>query len=487
MALYDNIRNYNANDPGVASPIIASVESSPMPEGNRMFFHVANEERKQALTKLLDEAGQYIISTTNLSGEILLVTEGDKPQQEMFHFLAANGENFVPREQKKKSFWLDPWAWRGGLSTIGQTLQLGSAKFQEGGIDAAVLGFAVPNLIANIINFVFGGQKEPDKHQLAFVKNIVNEEAAQFTEDGYASLPDAKSVSKKEVRKSVGEKFNTFIKRNSVTFGEIGLRLIGAVSLSVPFKDQGQRKAREKWIPIFHQVKEGNVKQALSAIKNPDNATFWAGVGTLIGKFIGFAATIPDPYAPGKKNWLSTIREKYIFKASSVTEGVAQGYMAYDRLKNKKINIRGKQYPDYLGSAGMSIFTLGYGIRLAAPFGEKECDMQELNAHAVEGLAAVPKEKLPEAIATVSARIVEHFRDQKNAPSFEQVYNKIAVGLKEDHQITPQKPQSSNPMPEKEVSEITPTVEKHEITRHRSYQELLENSRSTPASLATSL
>lgn len=357
-----------------------------------------------------------------------LVARSSKSQRELLQCFADQGNAFILPPPAAKKF--NYWAARGKLSIAGQVLQLASAYLRPQGIDSATAGFALSNLAANMSNIIFGGEEIKDHHQLQFLKNRISVHLASQVQD-VAALPDVNDVRK--TGRETTKKYNpvyAFMKRYSVTFGEVGLRLFGTLCMIFPL---AQMKG------ALRELGKGDLRGALQkGYNHTDPATARVGIIYMIGKMFSLVATAPDPYNPKPRSWLGSMREKAFFRISSMIEGFAAGTLAYDRFRNRKISLKKlgvgeRQYPDVLGGVGGMLFTSGFGVRLFAKYGERKVDMDELTAHTVDSLAVVPQEKMSQAIAETAAMLSGHFGEEKLP--FSSVYARLAGDLKKYHNI----------------------------------------------------
>jgi hypothetical protein len=210
-----------------------------------------------------------------------------------------------------------------------------------------------------------------------------------------------------------------------VTGGEIGLRFLGATSLSFP---------APKLVNAVKEIRGGRpVGEALKDTKNTNPVTYKVGLITLAGKVTSLFSKEPDPFNPKPHTWVDDVREKITFPLSSVIEGVGAAWMAYDRFAKQKINLFGKQRPDYFGGVGNLVFVGGYVIRFFAPYGSREVDMKELTAHISDSLAKMPRERLPQLIAETATDLKKHFKDKQLGVS--DYYAMIAADLKQYNHI----------------------------------------------------
>lgn len=437
MSVYQNT---NPNAP------VVSVEFAPLPEGNFTFFRIRDAEKVEDLKKWLtsSEVGQEIIAQTQTQsdGTQILVTHGHKRSEDISALLARTGENFeIPKEKTK----FDPWKWRGRFSNIGQTFNLISGFQNEGKLTGPKIMFAALNFAASGVNATFGGQKSEDEYQLRHLKSNINHLLAGRLPPG-TDLPnvDEDRVAMRaddEAPKTLGQKCNELMRKNSVRIGEIGLRYLGSVALAFPMT---------KWKPAAKLIGEGSLKEAFHIAKNPDSTNFWTGVTYLTGKTIGLFSKVPDPYNPVPSTGMDKIREKYLFQASSLIETGAAGVLAVGNAKVKnpskhqisRAAARGLPAPaparDLIGAAGGATLMAGLTTRLFAKFGTREVDMDELYAHTTDVLAQASPEQLPQMLADCAASIKDHFKEK--APEYGAIYLKLMTDLYRYHRIALEKP-----------------------------------------------
>ncbi len=203
--------------------------------------------------------------------------------------------------------------------------------------------------------------------------------------------------------------------------GEIGLRFLGSIALAFPLKN---------WGAAYAQLKKGSWAGAFAAARNKDSTNFYTGVTYLTGKTIGLFSKVPDPYNPAEKHTaLDTVREKYLFRLSSLVEAGAAGTLAVGNFKADK---NGKR-DSYIGAAAGVSLTTGLLTRLFADFGTREVDMEELYAHSTDALAVVPPDKLPQLLAEAAAGIKDHFKEK--SMDYGEIYTKMMTDLYRYHHI----------------------------------------------------
>lgn len=416
---------------------IASVEFSTSGKDSLAFVRLRGSEHGDEVRAWLGEPSlqQQVVSQTHANDGTLLVIRSKQPSIRLLEVLAQHGETLAQPVPVKKPF--NPWAWRGATSLLGQGLQIVSS-FKTQSISTserrAILIFAASNLVANAINIVFGGQKKDDPYQLRQLKNDANAKLAPYV--ARESLPDAddKALSHRpaehETVKQIGMRW---LKKYSVSFGEIGLRTLGSASLAFPLTqlvDAAKAFGRAETIG-------GRFKEFFNAAKCTNKATFIVGLTMLTGKFVSFASKEPDPYNPKPPSMLDTFREKVTFRLSSIIEGSAAAYMAHDRFVNKKIEIGGNPHPDYFGGIGNVVFVGGYGVRLFADYGTREVNMPELYAHIGNALAKVPDAQRPALLAQTASDLYEHFKslpdDKTHSHSLSTIYENLQKELTTYH------------------------------------------------------
>lgn len=377
---------------------------------NYSFVSVSSDEAAKRVEALLAQphCGYKAISSTDAQGGKLLIFKGTASPENVIHILSSSEQTFSPLEPDKK---FNPWKWRGLTSIIGQSGQLLSAWFvlshakkinaenlrDVRADSAAIAGFAALNLVANVINIVFGAQKKSDPHQLMYLKDQFNQQFV--TAHGAVATLDAPDAQLLET----GHKQGTFLQRNSVAFGEVFLRTLGSISLAFPLT-QFARAAK-----VF---KAEGLKASYEVAKNKDKVTFIYGLAMLMGKFTSFFASEPDPYNPEPPSAWRSFREKVAFKLSSVIEGAGAVFATGDRFNRKKIYVGNKQIPDMPGTIGNAVFVGGYAIRYTAPYGTLEVDMPELYTHAAKAIAQLPLDKQADEVSRTALWMSEHFAEK---------------------------------------------------------------------------
>lgn len=423
------------------------------------------DEAKALLARTLPR--QNLAGETNVGGQIVLITRGRETQGDIVRQLHGASQDFVKEVTPKK---YNPWKWRGNLSNAGQILQLGSAAFKNPtGFDHSVLGFAVFNLAANMINLIFGAERKPDENRLRHLKTEFNAQIAPYIEQG-APLPDPDHTLTKDRHQKKSEAFGSsiydFLKRNSVVFGEIGLRYVGAFNLAFPIVPWAL-KAREAFTlaegPVGTKLKAG-LTAAGSNFRNKESLVFYSGIAYLVGKTIALGSKVPDPYDPKPHTTLDTIRENGLFKLSTAIEtgaalflagnGLKKGIVTKENPDGARLFTRNRSYwlpefmkhdkfiqRDWFGATGGALFSAGLAIRFTAPFGSREVNMDELNAHIAAGLAKAPADKLPQLVADSALAIKAQFPDKPL--EFGAIYTSLVHELERYHHITLLKPQQS--------------------------------------------
>ena len=405
MALYNN--------KNTASPV-ASVEFAPVVEGNFSFFSVNKPEEKEAVKQWLKtEIGQKIISDTVVGGKPMLVGHGAKKPDEILKIMTERGDALVFEPPPRKA--MDTWKVISMFAVPGQMMQLASAfmkpkKPGQSNLNWGLLIFSASSLLGHAIGWTYGSQKTDDEHRLDYSKRHFNQKMASYVPDGLqlpyiqedrSSLRDEPTGPKTSLQKA-----NDFMRKNSVTFGELFLRYFGAFALAFP---------TNKWKSGFSKLNNGKFKAAFHEAKNPSTLLVTTGLMSILGKSIALFSKAPDPYDPKPKTWMDKIREKYIFNIGGNIEAVAFGIMAYEGATNpqNKILWREKPVQNYLSAFGAAMFSTRYVIRNWAKYGEKEFDMEELRAHVTDSLAIMPHGKLPQLIGDTAADLTDHFKDKK--------------------------------------------------------------------------
>ncbi|HEU5047236.1 MAG TPA: hypothetical protein VFT64_05260 [Rickettsiales bacterium] len=387
---------YNVTNPSSA---IATVEFVPVSNGNLSFFHARTAQDRGELEKWLtsNQVDQTIVAETVIHGNPVLVTHGTKAPDAMMALLRSSGSPVTLREAEHH---LQPWKMRGMMSNIGQSMNLWSAWRKPGGIATDKMAFASLNFAASYVNAKFGGQKSEDPYRLAYLKQHINKVLAEHLPES-AIAPDlnedhAAVRAEPETSKTVGQRFNGFMREHSVRIGEIGLRYMGSLAMVIPIKN---------WKAAGEQFKAGNIGGAIQAARNKDTTNLLTGITYLVGKTTGFFAKVPDPYNPHPSTALDRFREKYVFRLSSLIETGAAGTLAVGNFKKDK---NGKR--DYIGGLAGAVLMGGLISRLFAPFGEKELDKEEIFAYASDMLARVPPQNIPQAIADTAAFLSDNMK-----------------------------------------------------------------------------
>jgi hypothetical protein len=377
---------------------------------------------------------QLLSSLDNEDGSHLIMLRVNEKTQALVDKLNSYGSSLAEPAPEKEGF--NPWKWRGITSIVGQSLQIASSLTSGGSASDrnAIFGFATLNLAANICNMTFGGQHNPDTHQLTALKEQFNQAIAPFVENPNElpkvdSNPLASRITEMK-EPTFGEQLYETARHYSVSAGEVGLRTLGAISLAFPVT---------QWGAAANHLRAGDIGGAFQAARNTNDVTFQAGLATIAGKFISMSAKEPDPYNPNPPSALDVFREKIAFKLSSVVEGGAASYMMLDRANvvgktTHTPNVFGQSLDrDYFGAIGNAVFIGGYGIRFTAPYGSLDVDMPQLYAHISDCLSHVPLEALPTALLASSASIKQHFAD--SPLSFTEIYSGIAEDLRKHYGI----------------------------------------------------
>lgn len=427
--MYINTRN---------NPTITGIEFSPAEGGTISYIYLSKDADKSHIRQILQDTGQTIIAEPQTENSSLIIARGNTEVQDVLKQLSETGDRFMLESRKKK---MNPWAWRGGLSVIGQSLQIASGALAINKVDVdiprgitrpekfdlALIWFAIPNLAANIINYVFGAQKSEDIYGQAKIRSFIADEVNKYAPaDGQVQPTDIAPNADKA--KSSSHSASAFLRRYSVVFGEVGLRVLGSFSMAF---------SPANWKTAFPELFRGNFAEAYKLGRTTDRLTHISGLGMLLGKFISFFPKTPDPNNPKPNNWFDNLREKYLFKASSAVEFSATSVLLYDRYKKKALVINGKVQPEYFGLLGNSVFDAGYMIRWFAPFGKKVVDMNKVNAYITDGLARIPEDKRADAAATIALKLKEQMGDA--APPLAQLHTHIVQdSAKLSAAITPQ-------------------------------------------------
>lgn len=441
---------------------LASVEFSPVSEGNFSFFTVT-PGHEEAIKKWLvsPEIEQEIIAETQVDGKHVFVTHGNHSQTEILKLLEAQGNSFDMQIPKKP---FNYWAARGSLSMVGQVLQLTSGFLAKGAPDGATITFALCNIAANISNMIFGAQKAEDINRLRFLKTQVNDSLAPHLDAGDAlpGIDDNRSNRRKppEAPQSLSEQSREVMEKNSVRIGEIGLRYLGSLAMAFPLK--------KGLVEGSIAAVKGDPVKGYRMARNPDNWTRSAGLAYMFGKTLGFASKTPDPYDPKPHTWVDTLREKYIFKTSTVIEAAAAAGITYDRFAHRPIkfpktkllpqSLRGKESRDYFGGIGGALFVAAFAMRFFADFGVKKLNMEELEAHISDAIAQTPPDKLPQLMAETAAIVKNNFKDK--GPGYGEIFTQMMSDLYRYHHIALD---NLGTEPEERLAEHTAKVTPHKV------------------------
>lgn len=433
------------------------------------YFTLSDPARRDEAVALLRRAlpHQTHVGTTEVAGKAVIITRGREAPADLLRQLNGAGQDFIKQAPEKK---FDAWKWRGNLSNFGQGFQLLSAALKkEKGFDHSVLGFAVFNLAANMMNLVFGGERKPDINRLHHLKSEFNAQITPYLASD-APLPDpGETLTKGRQQKkseALGSSIYGFLKRNSVVFGEIGLRYIGAFNLAFPIA-QWVGKGRQAFAaaegPMGTRLKAG-FSAAGKNFHNKESLVFYSGIAYLVGKTIALGSKVPDPYDSKPHGVIDSFRERGMFKLSTVIETIAAATLTVNGLKPGKVSAsnpdgarlhtRNRTYwlpdamkhekfitRDWFGAAGGALFTAGLAIRFTAPFGTREVNLKELNAHIAAGLAQVPAQKRPQLLADSALAVTAQFPDQHL--EFGSVYTALVTELERYHHIAILKPEPS--------------------------------------------
>jgi hypothetical protein len=394
-----------------------------MPEGNLTFFYGKSPEHNEEIRRRLAEMGQTVVSETLLGKHPVFITEGGKAKDDIIGALKASGTELALKTEPRKVNW---WAFRGWASNVGQIFQMTSA-FKERApgqkLDYEIFAFAALNLLANIVNILFGGQKEPDKYRLLHIKDDQKKLLSSGLSEG-VSIPDmetSRSALRKDVEPPPGawQKFRAFMGKHSVRFGEIGLRFLGSAAMVIPVSP-------EHWKGVAETYNAKGTWEALKqSVYQPNSTKRYAGITYLVGKTVGLFSKVPDPYNPRSASTLDRIREKYFFRASSVIETGAAGILALGSFKSKK----------RIGGTGGLIFMGGLTTRFFAPFGHREVNVDEAFAYAGDFLAREPREKLPQLVAESAALLARDLSGDHAALSYGAIYARLKGDLYTYHNI----------------------------------------------------
>lgn len=422
--------------------------------GNSQYaaFHTKDSQASETLLKELRASNIPVSVISNIpeaNGEHVVICNAQCSKDALLSSLNQQGEALIPEPEEPKGH--DRMFWRGCTSIVGQVSQLISSgttvkKDQTdvklwNGISGDVGAFAVFNLVANACNMKFGSQHKIDHHHTIALKEQFNQNITELLGDDVA-LPDPlrKAMDDRPpINYTLPEKLYNFAQQQSITIGEVGLRMLGTTAMIIPVNH---------WANALKELPKGDFVAALKELKlNPDPVNRRVGIVTMAGKISSLLAKEKDPYNPKERNFFDTFREDYAFKTSSVIEGVAATDMMIDRVRNRRSTLGSgdlsnydpdKDYDnlqrDWAGGFGNAVFIGGYVIRFPAPVGSLDVDKPELFAHISDGLALLPKEEIPATLAGVAISLKQHFADDKHV-SVASIYADIADDLEKQHNI----------------------------------------------------
>lgn len=379
-------------------------------------IHLRDAAVVPAVEAKLAALGCAVVARTMVDGTPMLVATGPRPASEA-EWTAQFSAPDAPLIQHAEDKPFDAWKLRSFLGFGGQILQLISSVAKKR-VDGRLMLFSGSNLAANTINLRYKAQQHDDPHQLRLLKQRINDRLTPHLGAG-AALPDIedqRALLRENADTHPLSKVDGFMQKYSVNIGELGLRYIGAIGM-----------AMDK--------------------KNPLRAK--SGIGSIVGKTVALASTVPDPYNPKPRSWLDTIREKFTFLTGGLVEAGAFSLLTYDAFANtapklrdgvldtsRSLKIGGKFQRDWLSGVGAGMFVTGYLVRSWAKYGERQVDMDELYAHTSDAIAALPPERIPQAVADISADLAEHFK-RPGELSFATIYRAISADLARSHHFVP--------------------------------------------------
>ncbi len=400
---------------------LISIEFAPALDGSFAFFHIKNTADKEKIKQELSSAGTglNIIAETEQDNHPVLIAKTAKTEGEIVSLLSARGNSFALLAQKKT---FEPWKWRGALGIVGQGFDIFSVYLatQKGtrtkADNAAYFLFAVFNVGASLINMAFGAKRIPDEHRMRFLKTQINDAVTPYISEG-ANLPspDDNMTSKLDgpaKPKTGWPKLKEYIRSHSV-YIDMGLRYFGNMNLILPVTRLTQKGWRNKL--------------------NDNPYTRAAGISLMAGKTITAFSKVPDPYNPEPSGAFDKIREKVTFRLGNSLESLSAVFMGYNSFVGKK-DTNGVRKNNPASGIANILFMFGYGARFIAPFGIRETNIPELEAHVSECLAQVPPDKLPQLVADISASLKNDLKD--NPVEFGQIYTQILTNLNKYHGIS---------------------------------------------------
>jgi len=420
MAVYKNLSR--------KSPL-SGVEFTPVSQGNFAFFYVDSPLKTDGVKAWLASVGEQVVGTAQSGGHPVLVTRGAKSEKEMLELLSGLGDTMV-LQKDKIPFSEKAWKVGGGIAFVGQGMQLASSFLRpDRKADWALRLFAIPNIIATTVTWLYGAQRSPDNNRLHALKEQFNHSLGEHVPDGTLPATNENRASlhyDHTARKTFSEKTDNYLKRHSVNVFETLMRYFGVFALSFPY---------DKWKDGWQKVKNGEFRNAYKTSRNPNRWTHFSGLACIVGKTIGLSAKAPDPYDPKPPGATDQIREQLSFRLDGWIETLAFGTLAADAFAHKKISFKkgGKEYPDFISGIGGALFSIRYALRHWAPFGVKELDTEELFAHVTDGLAQVPLADLPNVMAETAASLTEQLKDKRM--HYGEIYTRLMTDLYHYHHI----------------------------------------------------
>ena len=486
MALYDSKSE---------SSVFSAVDVSD--RGDVAVFRVRHELDIAVAKDILAMQGQKVVAESNINGDSVLVTQLTKSKQEVLAGLATSGNNFEAHKEPNRAglgfVEKQGWTIRSSTSLVAQCLQILSSlnphfgwnskgNIEEdtvkSGNNAALLGFAISNLTANLMNRMFGGEKIDDALGFKKVNDTTESEVNRFLPDGNKfELPADKQgnnqfktayMTPEELEKSKPNPTMDWLRKNSVGFGEIGLRMIGTFAMIC---------SPDKWKDGIETLfKTGSATKAFNEAKVKDNTTFYSGLIIMTGKLIGLLASAKDKLAPP-----TSPAEKFAQDAawtiSSGVEFVGTMPMLAAAVTNKKMIIGGeygtvesgkdKGKTVYLGGgttvvdptsvAAQILNASAYPVKAILPKAEKYFDLAETQARQVRGALKLHEAGQGDKICEVMARVTSDITEQMGAksPGFANLFSDVLQKLEKHHGISPFAAPADNLSAEHEFAEVT--------------------------------
>lgn len=463
MAVYDNNN---------ADSVFTSIEFSD--SGNIAVFRLRHELDIAAAKQILSDNHQTILAQADIEGDPILVIKPTESKDALLDNLSrSTGEAFALHQQKSRGS-LDfieakGWKMRSFTSVTAQILQIGASLLpwfgwgkadaveqgvKQPGDKAALLGFSLSNLGANLIIYLFGSEKKEDTLGFKRANDRIESEINRFLPDqDKLALPPDKSpgnllktryMTPEELEKSKPNPLREALGNHSVLIGEIGLRVLGTFAMIC---------SPDKWkkgIETFFST--GSIGKAYDISKVKDDVTRNSAFVIMFGKIIGIFAQAKDKLDP-PKSWKEKFSQEAAWTGSSIVEFMGTMPLLANAVANKKAIIGGnfdkneKGQTIYKGggtvimdplSIAAQVFNASaYPVKIGLPKAEKEFDFREIQARHLTGLVKLQQhgqqDKIPEVLARITSDIIEQMGTKA---SFANLYAETVDKLEKYHGIS---------------------------------------------------